>query len=636
METEILIKVRKQYQSDYKNIEKQIIVCTGTGCMANGALRIFNKFQSKLKNQEYDIKIEKKEKVPLKESVTLKVSGCPGFCQIGPLVEIQPDNILYVGVHEKDVEEIVDRTIKKGEIIERLLFKDINTNNLCRGNNDILFYQKQKRITLKLCGIIDPENIHEYIYMGGYEAAEKCYLNYTSEQICNIIEKSGLRGRGGGGFPTGKKWDLARKEISEEKSIICNGDEGDPGAFMDRGVMEGNPHAVLEGMIIAAKAIGANKGYIYVRAEYPLAVKRMEDAIIAAKEIGILGDSVFGSGVSFHLEVMMGAGAFVCGEETALISSLMGRRGMPRPKPPFPSHAGLNENPTVINNVETLATVPYIINYGAEKFRSIGTSNSPGTKTFALSGHVVNNGLIEVPFGTTLREIIFTIGGGVTGDKQLTGEEYFKVVQIGGPSGACLTKDHLDIALDYDSLKNLGAMIGSGGLVVMNTSTCMVQLARYFMQFTQKESCGKCVPCREGTRQMLNLLDDIIAGNGTEDTINNLIELGNNIKISALCGLGKSAPNPVLSTLKYFRDEYIAHVKEKRCPTGQCKSLRKPEIDPILCKGCMVCVRACPVGAITGEKKKTHYIDDKLCIRCGSCASVCKFSAIIGVGGSVK
>jgi len=483
---------------------------------------------------------------------------------------------------------------------------------------------------LRQCGRIDPEDIREYIHNGGYAAARKAFCDMTPEAICDEVLRSGLRGRGGGGFPTGRKWDLTRRQPGEKKYVICNGDEGDPGAFMDRSVMEGNPHSVVEGMMIAARAIGADEGYVYVRAEYPLAVKRIRSAVLAGEELGLLGDDIFGSGQSFRLQVMEGAGAFVCGEETALMGSIEGRRGMPRPKPPFPAQSGLWGKPTVINNVETLATVPLVMNQGAAAFRQIGTEKSPGTKTFALTGHVANTGLIEVPFGATLQQIVFDIGGGVTDDRGRRSGDCFKAVQIGGPSGGCLTKDHLDLPMDFDSLQTVGAMVGSGGLVVMNQQTCMVSVARFFMQFAQNESCGKCVLCREGTKQMLSLLDDIIEGHADQHTLQLLEQLALAVRKGSLCGLGKTAPNPVLSTLRFFRAEVEAHVFRKRCPAGRCKALVSPEIRADLCKGCTVCAKKCPVGAIEGERKQVHKIVAEKCIKCGACSAACKFGAIIG------
>jgi NADH-quinone oxidoreductase subunit F len=550
---------------------------------------------------------------------------------MGPLVTVLPENLLYNKVKAEDVPEIISRTLVGGQPVERLLYVDPATKKRCHGVEDIPFYQRQQRFVLKECGIIDPESVHEYVHHGGYAAARKAYLQMTPEQICQEVTKSGLRGRGGGGFPTGRKWEAARAQQNAKKYVICNADEGDPGAFMNRSVMEGNPHSVLEGLMVAARAIGADETLIYVRTEYPLAVQRMRQAVKDASLMGFLGDNVFGSGQSLRCEVMEGAGAFVCGEETAMIASIEGQRDMPRPKPPFPAQSGLWGKPTIINNVETLAHVVRIINQGGDNFRKLGTAASPGTKTFALTGHVVNTGLVEVPFGTTLREVVLEIGGGITDRRGKVAKDGFKAVQIGGPSGGCLTKDHLDLPLDYDSLRGAGAMVGSGGLVAMNRQTCMVSIARFFMDFTQRESCGKCVLCREGTRQMLALLDDIIEGRGTGETLDLLQKLASAVQKGSLCGLGKTAPNPVLSTMRYFREEYDAHVFHKCCPTGQCKALAKPSIDPAKCKGCTACAKKCPVGAITGERKQPHVIDQTKCIVCGVCADTCKLDAVVGV-----
>jgi len=491
--------------------------------------------------------------------------------------------------------------------------------------------RRRSRRVLGECGFLDPEDIREYVLHGGYSAARKAFVEMSPEQVCKTVLDSGLRGRGGGGFPTGRKWEAARVQKSAKKYVICNGDEGDPGAFMNRSVMEGNPHSVIEGMMIAARAIGANEGLVYVRAEYPLAVARMRRAVADAEREGILGDNVFGTGLAMKCDVMEGAGAFVCGEETAMIASIEGRRGMPSPKPPFPAQSGLWGKPTIINNVETLAHVSRILNEGPEVFHSIGTKDSPGTKTFALTGHVANTGLVEVPFGTTLREIVLNIGGGVTDDAGKIWKEGFKAVQIGGPSGGCLTAEHLDLPLAYESLRSVGAMVGSGGLVVMNDRTCMVSIARFFMEFTQRESCGKCVLCREGTKQLLALLDDVIEGRATAETLDLMEKLGHAVQAGSLCGLGKTAPNPVLSTLRYFRKEYEEHVFEKRCRTGHCKALLRPKVIAEKCKGCGVCIKACPTGAISGEKKQVHHIDPELCIKCGACATACRLHAIQGV-----
>jgi len=550
---------------------------------------------------------------------------------MGPLVSVVPDGILYTKVRSEDVAEIVQQTLAGGQVVERLLYKDPATRKSCRGIEDNEFYSRQNRLVLSECGFLDPEDIHEYMLHGGYEAARKAFIEMSPEEICKTVLDSGLRGRGGGGFPTGRKWEAARIQNSAKKYVICNGDEGDPGAFMNRSVMEGNPHSVIEGLMIAARAIGANETLVYVRAEYPLAVERMRRAVADAEREGILGKNVFGTGLSMKCEVMEGAGAFVCGEETAMIASIEGLRGMPTPKPPFPAQSGLWGKPTIINNVETLAHVSRILKVGPEVFKSIGTKESPGTKTFALTGHVSNTGLVEVPFGTTLREIVMNIGGGVTDDAGKIWKTGFKAVQIGGPSGGCLTEEHLDLPLAYESLRSVGAMVGSGGLVAMNQGTCMVSIARFFMQFTQRESCGKCVLCREGTRQLLALLDDVIEGRADAGTLDLLEKLGHAVQIGSLCGLGKTAPNPVLSTLRYFRKEYEEHIFEKRCRAGRCKALLSPEINQVKCKGCGLCIKACPTGAITGEKKQPHHIDPELCIKCGACATACKIHAVEGI-----
>ena len=618
------------YNKAAQHYKRRVVICAGTGCMANGAMKVFAALRQEAAAHDLDLAIELDFEEREDRDGLLSKSGCQGFCQMGPLLSVEPDGILYCKVRPGDIAEIVRETLVGGKAVERLLYPHPATGKPCRGRNEIPFYALQQRTVLKSCGTLDPEDVREYLAQGGYRAAYKAYTELQPEAVVKEVLESGLRGRGGGGFPTGRKWEMARIQPGPKKYIVCNGDEGDPGAFMDRSVMEGNPHAVLEGMMIAARAIGADEGYVYVRAEYPLAVARVRKAVADAEALGILGGNLMGTGKAFRVHVMEGAGAFVCGEETALLASIEGHRGMPMPKPPFPAQAGLFGKPTIINNVETLATVPLILSSGAAAFKAVGTPASPGTKTFALTGHVANTGLIEVPFGTSLRHIVHEVGGGVTKADGSIDPAGFKAVQIGGPSGGCLTHAHLDLPMDFDNLIRIGAMVGSGGLVVMNQDTCMVQVAKFFMQFTQNESCGKCVPCREGTRQMLALLDDITEGRATEETLPLLETLARNVKIGALCGLGKTAPNPVLSTLTHFRAEYEAHVHRKVCPSRVCKSLMTPAIEASLCKGCTLCARKCPVGAITGERKSPHSIDPGKCIRCGACVEACKFNAITG------
>ncbi|HAT10623.1 MAG TPA: NADH-quinone oxidoreductase subunit F [Planctomycetes bacterium] len=605
---------------------RRIVLCAGTGCLSAGALKVRDALVRQIADAGLPIVVELKAEDEAR-GIQVGLSGCQGFCQQGPLVTVLPENLLYCKVTEADVPEIVATTLVGGKPVDRLLYRD-NGGQACRGPAEIPFYSQQSRIVLAQCGVIDPESLEAYCHAGGYRQARRAWRDLGDKELCDLIAASGLRGRGGGGFPTGRKWEACRIQQSAVKYIICNADEGDPGAFMNRSVMEGNPHSVLEGMMIAAKAIGATAGWVYLRAEYPLAVKRVKRAVADAEAAGLLGDDVFGTGRGFRITVMEGAGAFVCGEETALIASIEGHRGMPKPKPPFPAEKGLWNKPTVINNVETLAMVPLILDMGVEAFRARGTKGSPGTKTFALTGHVANTGLIEVPFGCTLRQIVFDIGGGVVMDGKVCGEEAFKAVQIGGPSGGCLTREHLDLKLDYDSLRGVGAMVGSGGMVVMNTKTCMVDVARFFMTFTTAESCGKCVPCREGTRQMLAMLDEVVGGRADEGTLARLADVAQTVQIASLCGLGKTAPSPVLSTMRLFKDEYLAHVVAKRCPTRTCKALSPPEIDAEICKGCGLCIKACPVGAISGERKQAHRIDYAKCISCGACITSCKFKAV--------
>jgi NADH-quinone oxidoreductase subunit F len=613
--------------------ERRVVICAGTGCVANGAMKVYAAFQEQMRKNNLPFVVELREENDNSGKIGLTHSGCQGFCQMGPLVAVLPDYILYNRVKPGDVAEIVETSLIQNGVVERLLYVEPGTTHACKGVHDIPFYTRQQRFVLGECGTIDPDSLGEYMRNGGYEAAKKAFLQMTPEAVCTEISESGLRGRGGGGFPTGRKWEAARRQNDGKKYVICNADEGDPGAFMNRSVMEGNPHSVIEGLMIAARAIGADETLVYVRAEYPLAVQRMRRAVKDAREYGILGTNVFGSGLNISCEIMEGAGAFVCGEETAMIASIEGQRGMPRPKPPFPAESGLWGKPTIINNVETLAHAVRIIREGAPNFRKLGTPGSPGTKTFALTGHVANTGLIEVPFGATLREIVYNIGGGITRDDGSIDPDGFKAVQIGGPSGGCLTKEHLDLPMDFDSLRTVGAMVGSGGLVAMNKGTCMVAVARFFMEFTQRESCGKCVLCREGTRQMLALMDDVIDGRADETTLPLLKELALAVQKGSLCGLGKTAPNPVLSTLRHFADEYEAHVKDKNCPAGQCKALLKPWINAEKCKGCGKCAKKCPVEAISGELKQPHVIDQDKCIKCGACLLSCKFGAVEGLQG---
>ena len=615
------------FQANARNALKQseqvpsILICAGTGCIAGGAMKIYDNLKTECEKRGLPVYVGLKHDTDAEKSLHVKMSGCHGFCEMGPLVHIEPMGVMYIHVKPEDCHEILEKTVLGGEIIDRLVY---HLDGVAYPRQeDIPFYKKQHRVVLENCGSSDAEDIEEYIAKGGYAGFEKALFEMTDEEICRSIIDSGLRGRGGGGFPAGQKWDGARKQKSEKKYIVCNGDEGDPGAFMDRSIMEGNPHSVLEGMMIAGRAVGSDEGYIYVRAEYPLAVSRLKAAIAKAEEYGLLGDHVMGTDFSFRIHVNMGAGAFVCGEGSALTASIEGNRGMPRVKPPRTIEHGLWAEPTVLNNVETFANVPLIIRKGVDWYRSIGTKTSPGTKAFALTGNVVNTGLIEVPMGTTIREVVFDIGGGIRGGKK------FKAVQIGGPSGGATTasREHLDLPLDFDSLKSIGAMIGSGGLVVMDEDTCMVETARFFMEFTQKESCGKCVPCREGTKRMLEILDRIINNKGTLEDLDLLEELADTISKTALCGLGQSACKPVQSTLKYFRDEYLAHVVDHHCPICN-KEKPHPTIDPEKCKGCGKCRKNCPMEAISGAPKQPHVIDPEKCINCGACVTICPFGAI--------
>lgn len=588
-----------------------VLVCTGTGCVSSGASNVRDNLEAKL------------EEFGLQDEIKIVETGCHGFCEQGPIVIVYPEGVFYCQVQTDDITDIVEDHLLKGRVVDRLLYTEQGTEIRIPAYSDIDFYKKQHRIVLGNCGRINPESIKEYIAVNGYEACGKALTEMTPEEVIAEIKGSGLRGRGGAGFPTGLKWELTRQSPGEKKYVICNADEGDPGAFMDRSLLEGDPHRIIEGMIIAAYAIGADEGYIYVRAEYPLAIRRLEIALQQAREYGLLGEDIFGSGFNFDLKIKKGAGAFVCGEETALMASIEGQRGMPRPKPPFPSVSGLWGKPTNINNVETYGNVPDIMRGGAEAYRAIGTEHSTGTKVFALTGKINNTGLVEVPMGMSLKEIIYDIGGGVSDGREL------KAVQIGGPSGGCIPADLLDLPIDYESLREVGAMMGSGGMVVMDDTTCMVDVARFFLKFTQSESCGKCTPCREGTKRMLEILDRLCSGEGREGDLELLEELGEHIISTSLCQLGGSAPNPVLSTLKYFRAEYEAHIKDKRCPANVCAGMAAPYvIDEALCIGCTACVRVCPTGAISGERKKPHIIHPQVCISCGICASKCPVHAI--------
>ena len=589
-----------------------VLCCGGTGCTSSGSAQIIERFEQKIKE------------AGLEKEVKVVRTGCFGLCEAGPVVIVYPEGTFYSRVKVEDVDEIVSEHLLKGRHVQHLVYTDHATHeqNANKGLQDINFYKHQKRVALRNCGVIDPENIDEYLAFDGYKALEKALTSMTREQVIDEILKSGLRGRGGGGFPTGLKWKFTYSSQADQKYVACNADEGDPGAFMDRSVLEGDPHCVLEAMAIAGYAIGASEGYIYVRAEYPIAVKRLEIAIAQAHEYGLLGENIFGTGFNFDIKIRLGAGAFVCGEETALMRSIEGKRGEPTPRPPFPAVKGLFGKPTMLNNVETYANVAQIILKGADWFASMGTEKSKGTKVFALGGKINNTGLVEVPMGTPLRTIIYDIGGGIPNGKK------FNAVQTGGPSGGCLPAELLDTPVDYDNLIAAGSMMGSGGMIVMDEDNCMVDIARFFLDFTVDESCGKCTPCRVGTRRMLEILERIVNGKGEEGDIERLEELANTIKSTALCGLGQTAPNPVLSTLKFFRSEYEAHIREKRCPAHHCRALLHYVINPDLCRGCTACTRVCPVEAISGELRKPHQIDTSKCLKCGACAEKCKFHAI--------
>ncbi|MGI6528732.1 MAG: NADH-ubiquinone oxidoreductase-F iron-sulfur binding region domain-containing protein [Clostridia bacterium] len=587
-----------------------VLICGGTGCTSSGSIGLMDEFEKCIKeaNIENEIKIVK--------------TGCFGLCAEGPIVVIYPEGCMYCRVTKEDIKEIVEEHLVKGRIVKRLL-EGADAPEVDTDAEQTDFFKKQFRIALRNCGKINPESIEEYIAEDGYMALGKVLTEMTPEDVIQTILDSGLRGRGGAGFPTGRKWEFARRSVSDQKYVCCNADEGDPGAFMDRSILEGDPHVVLEAMAIAGYAIGANKGYIYVRAEYPIAVQRLKTAIKQAKEYGLLGDNIFGTDFSFDIELVLGAGAFVCGEETALMTSIEGMRGEPRPRPPFPAVKGLWQKPTILNNVETYANIPVIINKGPEWFKQIGTEKSRGTKVFAVGGKIKNTGLVEIPMGTTLREVVYEIGGGIPGGKK------FKAAQTGGPSGGCIPASLIDTPIDYDSLIKIGSMMGSGGLIVMDEDTCMVDIAKFFLGFTVEESCGKCPPCRIGTKRMYDILEKITNGNGELSDIDDLYELAEGIQSSALCGLGQTAPNPILSTLQYFKDEYIAHVVEKRCPAGVCKSLLRYRIIADKCRGCSLCARHCPANCISGEIKKPYVIDESKCIKCGVCMEKCKFDAVV-------
>ena len=587
-----------------------VLVCGGTGCSSSNSQEIMRRLEEEIKKKGLD------------KEVNVVCTGCFGLCSLGPVVIVYPEGSFYSKVTLADIPEIVEEHLLKGRIVKRLLYQETIDNDAIHSLTDTPFYKKQKRIALRNCGVINPEVIEEYIAMDGYSALGKVLTEMKPEEVIQVIKDSGLRGRGGGGFPTGLKWSLAAQNDADQKYVCCNADEGDPGAFMDRSVLEGDPHSVLEAMAIAGYAIGATQGYIYIRAEYPIAVERLQIAIQQARELGLLGKNIFDSGFDFDIELRLGSGAFVCGEETSLLASIEGHRGEPRPRPPYPAVKGLYGKPTILNNVETYANIAQIILHGAEWFQSIGTERSKGTKVFALGGKIKHTGLVEVPMGTTLREIVEEIGGGVSDGGK------FKAAQTGGPSGGCIPAKFLDIEIDYDNLTEIGAMMGSGGLIVMDESTCMVDIAEFFLRFTVDESCGKCTACRIGTKRLLEMLEKITSGNGTMRDLERIEELAQFIKENSLCGLGQTAPNPVLSTLQYFRDEYLAHIQDKRCPAGVCKALLTYKIDETKCRGCTLCARACPAGAINGSVRNPHNIDTLKCVKCGACMETCRFGAI--------
>ncbi|MCD8025533.1 MAG: NADH-quinone oxidoreductase subunit NuoF [Clostridiales bacterium] len=616
-EKEKLVMVRKVIASEGEKLakqtgyRKQVLVCGGTGCTSSGSKKVIEALEKSLKANGLD-----------KEILVVR-TGCFGLCSLGPIMIVYPEGAFYAQATPEGVERIVKEHLKEGKVVKDLLYKEtVHEDGSIISLYETNFYKKQLRVALKNCGVIDPENIEEYIAVDGYQALVKALTKMTPDDVIEEITASGLRGRGGGGFPTGKKWSFAKASVNDVKFVCCNADEGDPGAFMDRSILEGDPQCIIEAMIIAGYAIGASHGFVYIRAEYPIAVQRLQKAIEQAKERGFLGKNILGSGFDFDMEIRLGAGAFVCGEETALMTSIEGNRGEPRPRPPFPAVKGLFGKPTVLNNVETYANVAQIILKGSKWFRSMGTPTSPGTKVFALGGKITNVGLVEIPMGTTLREIVEEIGGGIPNGKK------FKAAQTGGPSGGCIPALHIDTPIDYDSLIALGSMMGSGGMIILDDDTCMVDLAKFYLEFTVDESCGKCTPCRIGTRSLLRLLDKITSGKGEEEDLEKIEELANHMQVSSLCALGQTAPNPVLSTINYFKDEYIAHIKDKSCPTGVCKALMKYNITPAKCKGCTLCAKNCPVGAISGKVKQPHVIDNDKCIKCGLCMKNCKFGAV--------